>query len=827
MNKTKFIVLLSLFLFFIFPSITTNVMGATAEYYYGFEGTTATYQVSVGDYGNGFFNSWDDNAIEELSYVDTSFAYEGAKSYRVHDEGAGNNNVYFNSTVSELYLVNTSFWIYFESGDSQVGLNCIEIYNYATDTPVWRLFFESDSSTAHLDFGYFDHNSVEQIIELSVIDDEWHNIWVSWNSNDSINIGIRENDGTTSEVTAIQPYDVVDNPNFNRTRWYCSAQFVQEQYWIDFFNVTLSSTPYGEGYEHQDLTDYNVVCQGGNSYQQLSNKKYVEDKYFFKLTGDIGAIELFISNDQYSQVSNDKTDYYCNLNGFPLGNPTEIVKYSTVKYQLRWLNLNVQLTEDYPVFEFYCNAYTYSAGTKIYWKGIGLNPQGGGYKYHNSLSKLNGIYDGTLDNMGLSMCFYYINALPTPPEYADIDEISGTSENNIYTECSSELFSYTISTATPNTYIRLYKDGTKVTTQGYESKIAKPYAGTCSYSFDQDSSGSYSLHLNRSGVALDYYNFTVIELPNEWDYNAQIWTTPILSGSGDTFTITWIYNKTYYDNKSAYIIFTEHNYIAGVGYKVLKTNVKNNGSMQDSIIMEMGYENQYYYHIAVVTDGAYESIIYCSHWVDEYNTNTIKTDKTYYELQDDTHYGKLAIVTISGTHSFLNQNVFVLINNGDVAKTPVSSTTTFGYYQYIYDTGFYNVKLVKYTSNTTYKTYAQTNFTVGDIPEDELVDEFSLQNMIDTYLNDEQQFLAGIFIIGFFVFLPVYINYQWSEEKFGLQHALEIPHFVYLVMFIIAYVINIYFELFDIYTIVIIGFFLGIILAYKIVDGYRSNTSGD
>lgn len=251
MKKISYFIITILLIQSIFLlGFTDNVNAINYNLFYGFENTLASNQVTFDESGQ-FFESWDSHSGSG-SEVDTTYAYAGGKSYRVHDAGAGANNVYFNcSPLVTDYFINMTFWIYYESGDTQNGLNCFDIYMYddlyAVGNILWHIFFESDTSTLHLDFGYFDHNGAEQIIRLTVDDDLWHKIWINYNTADNITIGIYDSgDSASSEVTGIQPVTVVANPKFGQLRFHVEAQYDSEEFFVDNIKMLIGTEAYGE-----------------------------------------------------------------------------------------------------------------------------------------------------------------------------------------------------------------------------------------------------------------------------------------------------------------------------------------------------------------------------------------------------------------------------------------------------------------------------------------------------------------------------------------------------------------------------------------------------
>ena len=807
--KSKTITLLFFlsFLFMLYPAFTTNVSGAIGYYSYGFESTTATHQVSEAQ--SGFFTSWNDSNDDNC--VDTTQAFEGTKSYQVSQDGGGASNAAFNSTLTNIYLQNISFYIYFLSGDAQNGLNCINIYLFdPNNIKLCQLMFESDTSALHLDFIYLDHNDVEQIIELSVLDDLWHKVYINFTTNDTMDIGIRENDGTTSEVTGVQPYTVVDNPIWDNLRYYISGAYDSNEYWIDLFNVTVTTEAYSGGESIYDLSDYSSYCEGETmSSYNVPNSRYVENKFNVKLTAQINAVDLYIDVDQLNQVNNLTTGYYLYINNIGVGNPDIIFQDSPNIYIMRWYDTNVNLNDDYPVFEFQSNSYVNYAGTNYYWFGLGVETSGGYFKYHNNINYLEGLYTGTQSNFGLFMCFYYSGAEAEVPSYAEEDNIYPTTQNNndIYQELETIVFGYTISTNSPVTYIQLIKDGTRILTQGYggNGKIANPYSGTCSYYPNENSNGSYNIKLVRNAINITWYNFTIVNRSNPIDYNAAINTYPLPSENGETFTIAYLYNKTYFSNSAATIVYSKQNFIESGNYHTVKSFIYDSGNTTFSITNDNQYINQYWFFLCILEDGVLYPIADCEHFVGNYYTNEIHTDKKEYILADHQSYPyKVAKVNIYGGHTFLNGDVYVLINDGTKLNYYVGKANRIDLEYDVFSTGYYKVELIRYTSNGTYSVLDSTYFTVElGVSPDRVIPAITDPTV--------KAFLTMIMVLSF-TFSPILI-------AGGFKYPIgQIPSMVYALSCTLGCCFSVMLGWADIwlpFTIIVIGIIVTVLLYLK------------
>lgn len=148
-----------------------------------------------------------------------------------------------------------------------------------------------------------------------------------------------------------------------------------------FDDIIIDTTASSTSTSYCDLTNYSTICSGDLNRPVFCSipetSRIVETEFQFYSSDTIYAVVLPISNDQYNQVSSTKSDYTLDINGVNCGNPDYIIPIG-YHYGLQWCNLSVTLTNDKPLFKFYCGAsVTYGSGTDAttyYWFGIGQNP---------------------------------------------------------------------------------------------------------------------------------------------------------------------------------------------------------------------------------------------------------------------------------------------------------------------------------------------------------------------------------------------------------------------------------------------------------------------
>ncbi|GAG87891.1 unnamed protein product, partial [marine sediment metagenome] len=131
------------------------VLAATTDWDYDFDSTTATQQVISSE--SGFFTTWNSSDNTDM-HVDTTHKRSNDKSYRVNRDSGSTGYMYLNSTIDtdSNFIVNTSFWIYFEDGDTlDQHVMSFEMYD-KDDILLWQFYVFGNVSALKLK--YYDHN---------------------------------------------------------------------------------------------------------------------------------------------------------------------------------------------------------------------------------------------------------------------------------------------------------------------------------------------------------------------------------------------------------------------------------------------------------------------------------------------------------------------------------------------------------------------------------------------------------------------------------------------------------------------------------------------
>lgn len=167
-----------------------------------------------------------------------------------------------------------------------------------------------------------------------------------------------------------------------------------------------------------DITDFIKYCFRGNTWFYNPSIAYTNLEQYITSFGSsvtIQSVELYIDERQYS-YSGEESVYYMWLNGFGIGNPSDIFQSDYSHYVIRWDNIDIDIGDDNMIFEFHDTEG---------WEYVLLGSEGGAV-YHNAflLSQSdrtgNGIVEGTPypihngQRYGLYFCVYYDITIDDP-----------------------------------------------------------------------------------------------------------------------------------------------------------------------------------------------------------------------------------------------------------------------------------------------------------------------------------------------------------------------------------------------------------------------------
>jgi len=490
-----------------------------------------------------------------------------------------------------------------------------------------------------------------------------------------------------------------------------------------------------EGYG--DLSDYEKVCSATppTQYEDIvakeqylwsqipTNTQYLEFQFNNKVSAYIEAVDLYIGNEQY-ELSSDLTTYHLYVNGNIASEPSYFIPTGDGNYILRWIDCNIAIENENPLFEFNCDVgeyRTYLLKTYyIHWVDVGTASKGERTTQINAHGTSSLYGNGELDSAimtdysdkQLSMCYYISSYVPNP-EYDDTIIVQPLDKTQ-YQEYDVLTISGTISVLTPDTYIWLWKDGTQITTHGYANNglFVKDYSFKEFFALNSKNyDGNWQIHLNRGGVNISTYNFTVID---RTDYNGHLYTYPMVSNVGEQFKIGYLYNKTYYDNNNGAVLygrFPEFN----PNYNVIFDNIQEDNEKDYT----HNKEEIMYMFLCVKENGTYTPISSHVHYVGDYYTNEIHVnDKELYLTRDIQGTLIPANQVFYGYHSYTTSDVYIY-DNGKKLKD-ISSTPNFNINYEYYSSGNHNISLVLDKGNGNVEILDTTSFIIyGESQEEQ------------------------------------------------------------------------------------------------------------
>jgi len=595
-------------------------------------------------------------------------------------------------------------------------------------------------------------------------------------------------------------------------------------------------------YDYGDLTDYTKSCSisSPSAYQELLaqecnwigcwniDTEYIETRFNVRTTATIEAVDLYLGSDQYDLNGGNLELYQLFINGEDAQEPDLWVPLADGNYILRWLSCNIPLDNEYPLFEFRSLSGEYNPQAGIqqppyfsHWVSVGT------YNKFERVSNIyahgmpglfgNNILDGEqvqseIENKCICMC-YYTDTYDPNPLYND-SIIVQPIDQTVYEEYDVLTITGTISAKTPTSYVQLWKDDMQITDHGYggSGKKIDDYNFLMNFPLNSESyDGSWEAHIHRSGSNVSTYAFTVEDRD---DYNGHLYTYPNPSGIGDSFTVGFLYNKTYYDNNNGIILWGRYQEFND-NYPVVFSNIQENGERSYS----HNKAQTMYFFLCVDDNGDYTPISTHTHYVGEYFIREIRVLKDELYLKED-YEGNIQPVTQTfvGYHSYTGSDIYIL-DNGD-RLFDVSSNPSFDLDHTYYSSGYHNITLSLY-DGSSYTTLASDSFVIYDYePGADIVPG------INSIIPGEYMIFLGCALIVGLALAPSGLVLSFNKNfKTQITIKNEIILYISIITGFIGYVLTILWGIFPWWTIFALLFIL--ILVFGIKWYSRSSAPGE
>jgi hypothetical protein len=569
-----------------------------------------------------------------------------------------------------------------------------------------------------------------------------------------------------------------------------------------------------EGCLVSTLSKYSTVEDGYGLFAPIlygsTYLPYVEYQVPQFIDGTIKAFDLGVSDEQISDISSSLTDYFLYIDGNYLGNPTNLILTPEHNFILRWCGLNILESTNKPVIEVGCTASV----NGVYWKGICINVGGGGWWVHDVSGYFgNGIMDGNNNNQGLTIGYelFYLteNINPNLP-----DKIRTTDGKTSYNSYDTILFEVTVSRIDIQNYLKIWKDGVRVTEQGYNGNglfvDALNYDFACNFiPIGNSSSGNYNITLYRDNIEITDFQFTVIQKNPE----CAIWSYPNPVGSGNDVNIGWLNNVGITLN----IVVSLSNAVSY--YDVIQSNIN---SYWGNCTYSFSSDGVYYIYIASIINGTitqYGNVI--TQYVGIHYNNELHTTKQTYYMSKDSEGVISADVVFYGRQSYIGRNLYIVTFPNQYVSNNLKASVIFTEHIIHYYSGNYVAYLMlwnhTFTGNlepTDYVILGQINYTVIDYysginpnnPDNK-------EHIFGFEIPTEYAVIIGVILTVVFTLLPLIISAVLSR-KTNIS-VINIPSLVYVGMFLLGVIISVSLTLFPIWVIFFVLF--AMILAFAII----------
>lgn len=450
------------------------------------------------------------------------------------------------------------------------------------------------------------------------------------------------------------------------------------------------------------------------------------------------------------------------------------------------------MNEGYATFEFKCyDYYTNAEGKKIYWSPVyDYTGDGGGTLAHNTAVWYG---DNACQGTGIGgdawICLYYRYAQQNPSYSDDIWVVQNENTNyDEFYEYSNIVITGTLSTLTPSTYVQLNHDGSQ-----FEGGI---YGGTGAivsnknrYEFvlsfnptSRDYDGSWNCTLMRSGAEIDSYNFTIINR-TELEYNGLITSSPNPQDVNKAITITYLYNKSYYDDKYAQVWVSTDSKFSTLDDTMLKSYIADDG------VLTYYHDTQevIYFMLIIDYNGSYYAIAISEPQVvgsTVLNQVGVKDKVIELSAEHPIHNQRCY-----GSHSYGGRQVNLFVNN--VTLRDVSYEPYFDFEYKVTKSGFYLLEMKYMDSDGEWVLIDSTTYTVTDDREASSGEGGLTQGQINFLIGLGVTFAVGLMGFG--------IGTRMKSDDGELM--------IGMVFLVIGAVVATMFQLFDLWVPFLIGLF--------------------
>jgi len=738
-----------------------------------------------------------------------------------HDEyGSGTQTLYFDSSTDEgygwinlssnySYIDSVTFIIDWVHSDNSANGLTFQLYDDDFNVCEFRLY----SNTNKVEY----YDVVEEWTAISPTNSfptgytYYLKLVISHVSGNTMNYSLYNYSNDDEFLYGVDGYSHVTSTWTNFKNIHIMKDSVapaDDSYYLD--DIVIDTTPQSGEDPSGGETGYNYIGNEEFIYYISSESGYIssytEFKYHVPVTADFHVLDIYLhlglisvfktfleaggyenieaclnnnslgTADQFFTTGIAQNTYHTFTTGSE-GTPAYI---GVLRFEFN----TVTLTNEQPIISIYLPTEILDAfNVKFFTGGIGNDLDGDGialYKSHgNAGYYCNKIFNGIDRNADICYNLYYDSFTPpTVESFSDTDHISvygyispehETYNIPYYYKYQNVIITYTISTLVPDTYLHVYREGTKLDEQGYPIRLDE-YGR--SYGFIPSETGFYNASLYRSGERILNASFYVIENP----FNYWIWTSPNPSINRNQY---WIGYK-YYNENGYEGLLAIYNDLGDFNTGI--TSAKQTFILESNETVNFSYlpsSDQQYMQIYVNRSGILQPVgsshlhlcinqfyengeIYAG-----YDPVKVSIETPILQIISEETLGFFQ--NLYGFHSFLFSEVRITIN--DYPKFDVSTEQNFSFLFFPESTGLKIAKLQVRINNTWVELdRCYYNVTqVGPIEEE--------GNFLDLFENLDPiiKAIAGTFIILFFTLLPILITLGYKGS------ISSIPPLVYLI----------------------------------------------
>jgi hypothetical protein len=779
-----------------------------------------------------------------LGEIDTgSLRDSGSKLlYTLGDGTIGEESIVYINVTGYSYIGSISFNVEITEVVAVTGRINITFYNGATE--VLGLAFTCNPATNNVNYYYKDTSNVSNAFAGADYSGDYY-INITHVSGNTMNYSFNNITDVTQSVED-SCRTISDWITFDQIRIVNENQGYEFEIGDIKIDESSSAGDTSDTTQYGDISDYEVYCTNpegaissgfeGRECTDIFNWPFPDiivcnpNRYLEGLIGRVSwdsdkpirGFDIYLTTVQRDYISSNLSDYFGYLNGVSIGVPDYFFEVGEGYTLMRFLfDATPVRTDELLVFEISCSksynnyswypAYEYDIITGSMYTHNNSNNFGNGLDgtgiFLNLLGQL--AWGDPITGHSWSCVYYTFDAEDC--SYTDgliLDQHEGLAENTFYAETTIDVSGF-LSTLVPDSYLQLNYAGSQITTGAYSGNGLKVSDdGDCdfqeSFYISASSVGSWNVTLMRNSLEIDSINFTVLA-PTADMNRSHIMAFPTNIFVGETLTIRWLYNYTYYSYYGE-VYMSDYSSFDQDRDTLLQGFINSNG--------ERSYTPRFFgerwFHLVVDKDGT-KIVVATSKpiFIGDYGNDEIRVRDS--ELVIGANADSVEQF-FSGEHQHIGSDVVVLDNNEIIMTLMYQGSFSFS--KEYFEEGHHWIVLSIRTDNYTFVNLSETEFTISKEVESS-TSWYGLPYWLP--------FLIGIFITLLITLSPL-ITITFVNRR--TKTDVHVPDLLYVGFFFLGMITSVVIGFLPSYLPFVILFAMIVYFAVQWLYGKRSTAVG-